>query len=113
MIIVPGKRGTSAARGYKRKMICSFFLLVWHRLGRSSSASVASQTQVPSGRHDNSPGQARNERRPGLQAQNVLFFFLLVWRASAAPNQEETKAGGVAFIWSGALAHPLRASAGL
>ena len=41
-------------------------LSVWPGVARLRRyASGASQTEVPEGRYESSPGQARNERRPG------------------------------------------------
>jgi len=59
-------------------------------------ASAASQTEVPEGRYDNSPEQARNERRPGLRTQNDFLFFPLrfgVWEAHQTGRKKRSWVG--------------------
>jgi hypothetical protein len=57
MIIARGKRGTSAARGYGRKISPLFSLLVWRRLRR---AKPEEKKRSQRHRGDRVHGRARN-----------------------------------------------------
>jgi len=61
-------------------------------------ASGASQTEVPKGRYDNSPGQA--ERRPGLRTQNDLLFFSFWFGAPPARQTRGKKRGWVGGLFT-------------
>ena len=64
--------GFGRTSGFKERYYSE---MMWHYKSRSrcnnrtetNPASALSQTEVPAGRYENSPGQARNERRPGLE----------------------------------------------
>src|ERR1035438_1953308 len=64
-------------------------LAVW--ISGLADQSGASQTEVPEERHDSSPGQARNERRPGSGAEDDLLPFF--WFGAPAGRRAKPEKG--------------------